>query len=79
LNGIFRERTVRKYPKSWIPEEHQKVFMIIVECLEKNKIVYPSETLYLLAHKSLIGFLSLVFRENKKGLDLSVFTFCEKY
>ncbi|HOO08250.1 MAG TPA: hypothetical protein PLH83_17435, partial [Ruminococcus sp.] len=35
----------------------------------------PSKT----AHKSLIGFLSLGFRENKKGLDSSVFIFRENH
>jgi len=31
------------------------------------------------AHKSLIGFLSLGFLENKKELDSSVFTFRESH
>ncbi|MBP3250218.1 MAG: hypothetical protein J6M48_07700 [Ruminococcus sp.] len=35
----------------------------------------PSKT----AHKSLIGFLSLGFRGNKKGLDPSAFTFRENH
>ena len=35
----------------------------------------PSKTI----HKSLIGSLSFGFRENKKGLDSSVFTFRENH
>ena len=31
------------------------------------------------SYKSLIGFLSFVFRKNKKGLDSSVFTFRENH
>ena len=35
-----------------LSEEHQKAFMIILECLRKNKIVHPSEMLHSQAHKS---------------------------
>ena len=62
-----------------LSEEHQKAFMIILECLRKNKIVHPSEMLHSQTHKSLIGLLSVGIQRNKKGLDSSVFTFRENH
>ena len=62
----------------YLPQEAHKSFTVpftVIGGEFLDLLTMPSKK----AHKSLIGFLSLGFWENKKELDSSVFTFRENH